>query len=137
MALAVCGMLVLHVGAGDKKDAAAAEVKKLEGTWVVHSETFQGKPFVDSKSSEFVFAGSTLTIKTEGEANDKMTFTVDTSGKPKAMVFKPEKKPEEGVLVGEAIYELDGDTLKVCIGLPRPKELTDKDQPLLILKRKK
>jgi len=137
MALAVGGLLAVHVGAGDKKDAAASEVKKLEGSWLVHSQTFQGKPHDDGKPSEFVFAEGTLTIKMGGGTEEKMTFTVDPSGKPKTMDVKPEKKPGEGVVVGAAIYELDGDTLKVCIGLPRPTELTDKDQPLLILKRKK
>jgi uncharacterized protein (TIGR03067 family) len=137
LVLPVCGLLALHAGAEDKKDTAAGEVKKLEGNWLVHSQTFEGMPHDDMKPSEFVFAGSALTIKTEGETDEKMTFTVDPSGKIKTMDFKPEKKPAEGVVVGVAIYELDGDTLKVCIGLPRPKELTDKDQPLLILKRKK
>jgi uncharacterized protein (TIGR03067 family) len=137
LALAIGGLLALHVGAQDKKDAAAAAVKKLQGTWLVHSQTFEGKPHDDMKPSELVFAGRTLTIKVKGVADEKMTFTIDPSGKPKAMDVRPEKKPEAGVVVGAMIYELDGDTLKVCIGLPRPKELTDKDQPLLILKRKK
>ena len=41
--------------------------------------------------------------------------------------------------VGKAIYELDGDTLKLCLGPPdnRPTEFTDKDKALLVLKRKK
>jgi uncharacterized protein (TIGR03067 family) len=136
LALVVGGLLALHVGAEDKKDAAV-EVKKLQGTWLVHSQTFEGKPHDDMKPSEFVFAGGTLTIKTVGGADEKMTFTIDPSGKLKTMDVKPEKEPEVGVVVGAAIYELDGDTLKVCIGLPRPKDLTDKDQPLLTLKRKK
>jgi uncharacterized protein (TIGR03067 family) len=137
LALAVGGLLALHVGAEDKTDGAVGEVKKLQGSWSVQSQTFRGQPHGDMKPSEFVFAGGTLTVKTEGGTEERMTFTVDPSGKPKAMDVKPEEKPREGVIVGAAIYELDGDTLKVCIGLPRPKELTDKDQPLLILKRKK
>ena len=137
LALAAGGLLALQVGAEDKKDAAAAEVNKLQGTWLVHSQTFEGKQHDDMKPSEFVFAGGTLTIKAEGGADEKMTFTVDPSGKLKAMDVKPEREPGPGVVVGAAIYELDGDTLKVCIGLPRPSELTDKAQPLLILKRKK
>jgi uncharacterized protein (TIGR03067 family) len=137
LALTMGGLLALNAGAQDKKDAAAAEVKKLQGTWLVHSQTFEGKPHDDMKPSAFVFAGSTLTIKAKGAADEKMTFTIDPSGKPKTMDVKPEKDPGQGVVVWAAIYELDGDTLKVCIGLPRPKELTDKDQPLLILKRQK
>jgi uncharacterized protein (TIGR03067 family) len=140
----LCGLLIaagclvaLNAGAEDKTDAVAREIKKLEGTWLVHSQTFQGKPHDDMKPSEFVFAGSTLTIKTAGGDVEKMTFTIDPSGKPRTMDGKLEKEPGAGVVVGAAIYELVGDTLKVCIGLPRPTELTDKDQPLLILKRKK
>jgi uncharacterized protein (TIGR03067 family) len=131
------GLLAPHVGAEDTRDDAVAEAKKLQGTWLVQSQTFRGKPHDDMKPSEFAFAGATLTIKTPGAADEKMSFTVDPSGQLKAMDVKPEKEPGEGVVVGAAIYELDGDTLKVCIGLPRPKELTDQDQPLLILKRKK
>ncbi len=130
-------LLALNAGAEDRAGAAAAEIKKLEGTWLVHSQTFGGKPHDDMKPSAFVFAGSTLTIKTAGGSDEKMTFTIDPSGKPRTMDVKPEKDPGAGVVVGAAIYELDGDTLKVCIGLPRPQDLTDKDQPLLTLKRKK
>ena len=120
------------------KDAVAWEIKKLEGSWQVQSQTYQGNPFDDSKPNEFVFSGNTLTIKTRGQDDAKMTFTIDPAKKPKTMDVKPEKEPEPGTKVvnGELIYELNGDTLKICVGFPRPKELTDKDQPLIILKRK-
>jgi uncharacterized protein (TIGR03067 family) len=133
LVLAVGGLLALHVRADDKADAAA-EVKKLQGTWLPHSQTFAGKPFDDVDPSEIVFAGDTLTM---GKAGEKARFTVDPSGKPKTMDIKPEKDPGPGVVVGAAIYELDGDTLRICFGSPRPKELTDKDQPLYTFKRKK
>ena len=113
------------------------EVKKLEGTWVVVSATLDGKPIEsEERAREVSFAGYKLVIKTEAGKEEKWTFKIDPTKKPKTLDVTPEVKATPAK-VGSAIYELDGDRLKICIDDPRPKEFTDTDQPLLIFKRKR
>ena len=119
-------------------DDASDEMKKLEGTWVVDSATMDGKPDKDAKGGQVVFAGNKITLKKADGTEEKFTYKVDPSKKPKTMDFVPdEKKPNSAT--GAGIYELDGDTLKACIGPPdkRPTEFSDKGQMLMVLKRKK
>jgi uncharacterized protein (TIGR03067 family) len=119
-------------------DPAGDEAKKLEGTWVAHSATLDGKAMEGVKSWQLVFAGNKLVLKMGDGIEDKYAFKVDPSRKPKWMDFDPEKK-KPNANIGVAIYELDGDTLKICVGAQgeRPTEFTDKAGPMIILKRKK
>jgi len=132
--LVVVSVCVAAVGA--RADGPADEMKKLDGTWVVDKATSDGKPVEDMKGGRAVFAGDKLTLKAADGKEEKFTYKVDPSQKPKTMDFTPEKK-EKNTAPGKAIYELNGDTLKVCLGPPdkRPAEFTDKGQVLIVLKR--
>ena len=75
----------------------------------------------------------------EGKTEDPAEFTLDSKAKPKAIDIKPPKGSEKLVL---GIYELDGDTLKICFNedAKRPKEFASAEGSrtvLLILKREK
>jgi uncharacterized protein (TIGR03067 family) len=125
-------------GADDQKDdALKKELKSLEGTWTVASATFKGKSDKE-EGGEFIFTPDQLTIKSKDGKKEIVSFKIDPSKKPKIMDFTPgaEKK---NASPGKAIYELDGDTLKICVGPPdkRPDEISDKGQVLFTLKRKK
>jgi uncharacterized protein (TIGR03067 family) len=91
------------------------------------------------KDGQIVIAGEKLSIKPkEGKEPPKCIFKVDPAKKPKTMDLAfVEKVPNAAP--GLVIYDLDGDTLKLVIGLPnkRPTEFTDKGHPLIVLKRKK
>jgi uncharacterized protein (TIGR03067 family) len=136
--------LLLAVGitalmtAGARADPGGEEMKKLEGAWVVHSATRDGKTLNHLKDGQMVFAGDKLTIKPAAGDDETVTYKVDPSQKPKRMDLDPENKKLTADL-GKAIYELNGDTLKLCLGPPdkRPTEFTDKDRALIMLKRKK
>ena len=119
-------------------DAVKEEMKKLEGTWTVESATKDGKPLEKQKGGQFIFAADKLTIKSADGKMEKMTYKVDPSAKPRTMDFVPEEK-KPNTATGHAIYELDGDSLKLCLGPPgrRPKEFSDQGQVLFLLKRKK
>jgi uncharacterized protein (TIGR03067 family) len=136
--IVVAGLLV---GADDTKkdDAIKEELKKLEGTWVVESATRNGKDDRKGGPSECTFSGGMLSMKEEDGTERKGKITIDPTKNPKTLDFEPEqKKGNEGT--GRAIYELKGDTLKICISPPgteRPTEFSDKDQILVTLKRKK
>jgi uncharacterized protein (TIGR03067 family) len=134
VALGLACVLMAGLAADDKSD----EAKKLDGTWVVASATFDGKALDEMKDGQVTIAGDKFTIKSKDGKETKHTFKVDPSKKPKTMDLMLVKK-EPNAAPGLVVYELDGDTLKLAIGPPdkRPTELTDKGHPLVILKRKK
>ena len=116
---------------------AADDAKKLQGTWVVESTSREKELNNPWKGGQFVFAGDTATVKLPNEQEQTFTFTVDPAKMPKAMDFAPPKK--SGQAPWPMIYELDGDSLKLCIayGGKRPATFTNKDGLIVVLKRKK
>ena len=131
----------LAVGADDKKDdAAKEELKKMEGTWLLVSGESNGEvmPAEMVKTIKAVLKGDKLSI----HFGDKMVFegtmTVDPTKKPKTMDTVMTADKTKGV----AIYELDGDSFKICVGNKgeRPKEFTGKKDSgcsLYVYKREK
>jgi uncharacterized protein (TIGR03067 family) len=132
MRLAVCWGLAVALAtaavatAGGGKDDQA----KLQGTW-----TFEK----DGKTCELKFAKNDFTITFDRKDAFKGTFKIDASKKPKQMdltITEGEKFKGE---TAQAIYELDGDTLKWCASEPgkamRPTEFPTKegDGPTLFL----
>jgi uncharacterized protein (TIGR03067 family) len=123
---------------GDKK-----EQEKFEGTWSMVKITGGKGPRKD-REAKFIFKGDKVTFK-EGDKTEEATYSVDPTKKPKEMnlhfVFVKEGK--KATLQG--IYELDGDTLKICQfdGVKkamegRPKELVANEETILaVLKRDK
>lgn len=135
---AVWVVMVSVVAAHLHADAPADEAKKLEGTWTVTSATSEGKALEDAKDGQWTFSGDKLTIKTPNQKEERLTFKVDPTKKPKTMDWEfVEKQPN--VFPATVIYELDGDNLKLALGGPvRPTEFTDQDRHrLYTLKRKK
>jgi uncharacterized protein (TIGR03067 family) len=129
-------------GADDKKDdtkeeALKKELKNLEGTWKVESASFQGKSDKDD-ADEFIITADKITMQNKAGKKETVSYKIDPSKKPKVMDFTPEEK-KENAAPGKAIYDLDGDTLKICVGPPdkRPDEISDKGHVLFTLKRKK
>jgi uncharacterized protein (TIGR03067 family) len=122
---------------------AAAEPKVgaglLQGTWQVVSAHYDGKPKEASKQTAFVFAGNRLTIK-ESDRSEEAVIKVNPDPKPSTIDFLSSEGKEE---TARGIYQLDGDTLKLCWSLPgkdRPtafESRPDNGQTLVILKRAK
>jgi uncharacterized protein (TIGR03067 family) len=141
------GMLLaigLLLGADATKEATMKEIDKFQGTWKLESLEMDGK-----KAPEDAFKNSRLIIKgdqftwNDGTVAYKGTFKVDVSKKPKTIDITFTEGPEKGnTIVG--IYELEGDTYKVCLNVinrkERPKELASKagsGYVLEVLKREK
>jgi uncharacterized protein (TIGR03067 family) len=105
-------------------DAAKKELKALQGTWKVVSAEQDGDP-LDR------IVGGTLTIKD----NNFTIVTVDRVELKGDLILKPAKTPkhidfahQDGVLKGktwQGIYELKGDTLKLCYA----EADSDKERP--------
>jgi uncharacterized protein (TIGR03067 family) len=97
-------------------------------------------PDTDLKGVKLTIQGDRFSLEA-GKGAIKGTFKADASKKPKTIdAFFEEDGKKVTVL---SIYELEGDTLRVCAaapGKPRPKEFkTEKgdDQELTVYKRQK
>jgi uncharacterized protein (TIGR03067 family) len=114
---------------------AASELKKLEGTWIPSAAELAGLPFDEAtrKTMKLVVEGEKYTV-TVAKQVDRGSFKLDPSKKPKAMDIIGGDGPNQGKTF-LAIYDLDGDTLRVCYdltGKARPSEFkTAKGGPLL------
>src|SRR5262249_46639213 len=122
------------IAAEPRQDAAAKQdVKKLQGTWkVVASEVEGRKVEAAATTASVVIRGAKYTVKypeSGGKKASEMTFTLDPSKKPRAIDFTSTSGPEKGKL-SRGIYELAGDTLKICFNPDkdgkRPTEFTTK-----------
>jgi uncharacterized protein (TIGR03067 family) len=98
-----------------KEDKANAEIEKLRGTWRVVSLEVEGRKMADNvfKGSKIVLKGSDFTTISPG-ATYKGTFSVDPSAAPKTIEMNFTEGPEAGNK-SLGIYELDGDTWKLCL----------------------
>ena len=109
--------------AGDKAEVEK-ELKKFQGTWTFVSVEAGGKELPASEVAGLVltFEGAMHTVKKGNEVIQVGTQKLDPSKSPKAIDVTLTEGPKKGaVLLG--IYEIDGDTLKVCFdGKKRPTE---------------
>src|SRR5262249_21860469 len=108
--------VLLCVAAYTYDDTAKKEQDKLQGDWTLAYGERDGTPIPDDfvKSLKRNFTGNAFTVTRDDQTLAKGTFTLDTSKKPKAIDIKLEgtDSPVRG------IYELDGDTFKMCYAAP-------------------
>lgn len=118
----------LLLGADDKKDAAKKDLDALQGEWTLASGERNGEKIPEdvAKSLKRTVQGNKSTVTRDGETLAQGTVTLDPTQKPKAI----DVKLEGADTVIKGIYELSGDTFKICYGGPgeeRPKEFTAKE----------
>ena len=119
------------------------ELRKFEGTWSFESMEAEGQKVpVDG------LKGFKMTIKNDRftmigpDAAYKGVYDVNPTARPKTIDVTFTEGPEAGTTM-HGIYELDGDTYKVCMapaGKPRPKDFVSargSGHVLEILKRDK
>jgi uncharacterized protein (TIGR03067 family) len=114
--------------------ALAGDLDQLGGTWKVTAMSFDGKevPADVARMMSYSFAKNKATARgrlaSAGDrflpmaGSDDYTVTLGKSGDLKTIDLKPTGRGR--TLVG--IYDLDGDTLKLCIGYTgqRPKQFS-------------
>jgi uncharacterized protein (TIGR03067 family) len=111
--------------ADDKADLEK-EIKKFQGAWTFESSVTGGKELAagDLKGLVLIFEGDKHTVKKGDEVIQVGTQKLDPSKSPKTIDVTMTEGPSKGtVMLG--IYEIDGDTLKVCFdaeGKKRPTE---------------
>jgi uncharacterized protein (TIGR03067 family) len=111
---------VMTTLAGDK----SADTKDIQGTWLPVKAELGGAPMKEEVLK-------IITLKLDGgkyevvaENVDKGTYTMDAAAKPKTIDITGTEGPNVGKKI-PAIYELNGDTLRICYGLgggTRPTE---------------
>ena len=111
--------------ADDKADLEK-EVRKFQGIWTFESSESGGKELLagELKGLILTFEGDKHTVKKGDEVLQVGTQKLDLSKSPKTIDVTMTEGPNKGtVMLG--IYEIDGDTLKVCFdpeGKKRPTE---------------
>jgi uncharacterized protein (TIGR03067 family) len=103
------------------------EQKALDGTWLPTTAEMSGKPLDEAtrKSMKLVLEGEKYTV-TLNKVADKGTIKIDPMAKPKSMDILGTEGPNKGRTL-LAIYEVKGDTLRICYdlsGKKRPTEFT-------------
>src|SRR5919201_3630264 len=125
------GALVLTASGGtgaraDDKAEVEKELKKFQGTWTFESSEAGGKglPAGELKGLVLTFEGDKHTVKKGLEVIQVGTQKLAPSKSPKTIdVTMTEGLNKGTVMLG--IYEIDGDTLKVCFdphGTTRPTQ---------------
>lgn len=124
----VCAFAVLFGAstlAADEKD----DWKKLKGTWNVEKAVLMGNDMSDTFKSVVLTMDEGKYSAAFGGNEDKGTLKLDTAAKPKRVSITSTDGPNKGKTI-EAIYDVDGDTLKVCYALEGkdpPKEFESKE----------
>jgi uncharacterized protein (TIGR03067 family) len=131
-----------RAGADDKADVEK-ELKKFQGTWTFESVEAGGKklPADQFKGITVTFEGDKYAVKKGDEVVEAATQKLDPSRSPKTLDAKVTDGPNKGAVI-LGIYEISGDTLKVCFdpeGKKRPTEFKGESgaQTLVVHKRVK
>ena len=131
------------LGASDK-DSGEGDLAKLQGQWVVVSLEHRGhvaEP-ADFEGQSSVYEKNRWTWKVGDKVMRRGIITLNSTRSPKAINTWDSDGPHEDETV-PGIYQLDGDTLKLCFAMPgekRPTEFTTKAGTgaiLVVYKRKK
>ncbi len=134
---------VLAFGGGDDISLAIKKDKaSLQGTWKVTSSVSKG---VKAPPEEIflIFRGDAILIREDGKTAENFSFLLDPTKKPKEIDLTLKVGAQKG-RVDRGIYQIDGDTLRICIqsnkDAPRPGEFASPPNSelwLVILQRTK
>jgi len=141
--LLVLVMLVLWLPASAWSSGGKEDSKMIDGTWLPVEAELGGQKFPDAvlKTLKLTMGDGKYTVMV-GEQIDKGTIKLEPTTKPKAIDITGTEGPNKGKTF-LAIYELTGDTLRICYdltGKKRPTEfktVKDTQQFLVSYKREK
>src|SRR5262245_43982593 len=100
--------------ADDKADVKK-ELKTIEGTWIFVSVEAAGKvmPAEQTKGMMLVVEGEKYSVKSGNTVVEAASLTLDPTASPKTFDSKVTEGPNKGTVI-LGIYEVNGDTWKVC-----------------------
>ena len=99
----------------DAQKAAAnqdPDFENIKGTWKIVSSEWDGEPNPKAVGNFFTFDGASLKAWLRDIGDVTLEYKIDPSKQPKHMTVKLGRPPND--MIYSAIYELNGDTLKVC-----------------------
>jgi uncharacterized protein (TIGR03067 family) len=107
--------------AADPPDDAQA----VQGSWTPARADLGGQPMAEAvlKSIRLKLDNGKYEVFV-GDKPDKGTYTLDSASKPKSMTITGTEGPNQGKAF-PAIYELKGDTLRICYDLSGAKRPTE------------
>jgi uncharacterized protein (TIGR03067 family) len=123
------------------RSGGAKDGDTLQGTWLPLTAELGGKMFPDEvrKTIKLVVKGQKYTV-TVGKQVDQGTVKLNPKAKPKEMDIIGTSGPNKGKTI-LAVYERDGDTLRICYDLSgknRPTEFrTTEGTPLFLVTYKR
>lgn len=123
-------------------DKAPATDEKLYGTWTLTAAELKGMALPNPDAAELTIVISKdgkAVMKTKEKTTDA-TYKVDPAKTPKEIdIIPPASDASKPTL--KCVYEVDGDTLKICIPISgptkRPTAVDGKENMLWTLKRQK
>jgi len=124
------GLFATFALVGGAQDSAS-ELKKIQGTWRFIAQEMGGKASTkeDLAKMTIVFTGDRFDVRDDGKTVQAGTHKFDPTKKPgqvDAVITEGEGKDSK--MLG--IYEMTGDTMKVCfdpMGKARPTSFTPKE----------
>lgn len=127
-------LMLIVLRGGVASSALAADQENIQGSWTLETASMLGKTMPQPRVAVvYVFTGETMIVR-GGDGNEqKSTFRLETTSKPKMLLVEHGEKPDR------MPYELSGDTLKISFPSPdeRPTNVSDDGQVLFTLKRTK
>jgi uncharacterized protein (TIGR03067 family) len=101
------------------------DAKAVQGSWTPAKAELGGQPMTEAvlKSISLKLANGRYAVSVGGSP-DKGTYTLDSTSKPKGMTITGTEGPNKGKTF-PAIYELKGDTLRICYDLSGAKRPTE------------
>ena len=104
---------------------APKDDKLVQGSWMPTNADWGGEPLTEAvlKSISLKLENGKYDVSVAGEP-DKGTYTLDSTSKPKSMTITGTEGPNNGKTF-PAIYELKGDTLRICYDLSGAKRPTE------------
>ena len=125
MKLLLCVCLGVGASLGSFAAASSDDASAIQGSWKAVRAVFAGEPMADSTlaSISLKLDNGKYDVSVEDEP-DKGTYTLDPTTRPKSMTITGTEGPNSGKTF-LAIYELKGDTLRICYDLSGAKRPTD------------
>ncbi len=109
------------------KPDPADDAKAVQGLWIPVKAELAGQPMPDSVlktiSLKLDKGKYEVTVSTEPHP-DKGLYIIDATSKPKSVTITSVEGPNHGKTI-PAIYELEGDTYRVCYDLSCAKRPTE------------
>ena len=114
-----------------KEETVAKELQVFKGTWRLSSKEEDGKKFSEEEIKDVIATNDgsgNVSVRRGGKVFNEGTVKLDPTKKPKAIDITFTAGERKGQMV-LGIYEIEGDTFRVCVARPgdeRPADFSAK-----------